>query len=367
MHALRRRFRLASDLTAVTTHALHYQRCPLFTRISGLTLAQYLSHPRVTRIIVLENGAVKETGTYEELMGEVGGGFQQLLSSYNESSSASMGMGGGKFTPSAEALAEMADGEKDEGEKGERESGGGSGAGQLMTDELKERETGSVSRSIYLSWAKAAGGYRSIFFILSAYLLTMFVEILARWWLSYWSEHSSSGQIFYLVIYALINLATVFSMFARQLLLYLSSIAASKELFQNLLTTILRAPMSFFDTTPIGRVLNRFSKDMYTIDSQLPTTLRAYLGTLSSVIGTIFVISSVTPWFMLSLLPIGAYYASNQRFFVATYRELRRLDSVSRSPIYALFGETLDGVSTVRGRREANELRRARHLSRTSH
>ena len=193
--------------------------------------------------------------------------------------------------------------------------------------------------------------------ILATYGVTMFIEITARWWLSYWSEHGEGSQGKFLAIYALINSANVISMFLRQVMLYLSSIRASRVLFEKLLVSIMRAPMSFYDTTPIGRILNRFSKDMYTVDSQIPTTLRAYLGTLSAVIGTLMVISTVTPWFMACLVPVAMFYVHNQRFFVSTYRELRRLDSVSRSPIYALFGETLDGVATVRAYRAEGALK----------
>merc|ERR1711998_692001 len=99
------------------------------------------------------------------------------------------------------------------------------------------------------------------------------------------------SQWMMLGIYTLINLTVVISMFLRQLFLYLSGLKAARKLYMELLESILRAPMSFFDTTPIGRILNRFSKDIYSLDQQLPSTIRAYLGTLSSVISTIMVIT----------------------------------------------------------------------------
>jgi len=157
---------------------------------------------------------------------------------------------------------------------------------------------------------------------------------MARWWLSYWSEHSGGGegtsQGKFLAVYAGINLVIVLAMFVRQLYLYLSSLRAAKTLYMRLLKTIIRAPMSFFDTTPLGRILNRFSKDTYTLDQQLSGTVRMYLGTLGSVIGTIFVICTVTPWFTITLPPILYFYLGKQRYFTKTYRELKRLDSVSR-------------------------------------
>jgi ATP-binding cassette subfamily C (CFTR/MRP) protein 1 len=106
--------------------------------------------------------------------------------------------------------------------------------------------------------------------------------------------------------------------------------------------------MSFFDTTPVGRLVNRFSKDMYTIDEQLMGTLRTYLQTLFGVFSTLLVISSVTPLFLLCLVPMLIFYLKEQSFFTISYRELKRLDSVSRSPIYALLGESVDGVAVIR-------------------
>ena len=158
----------------------------------------------------------------------------------------------------------------------------------------------------------------------------------------------------------------------------------------------MRTPMSFFDMTPTGRIINRFSKgknksvvlppwscslslslqgasvlllgevscldtvlilnrlfvlsgsDMYTIDEQLVVTLREYFDCLFVILSTVIVVSVVTPTFIICLIPIAFYYVTQQQFFVTSYRELKRLDSVGRSPIYALFAETLEGVSTIR-------------------
>jgi ABC-type multidrug transport system fused ATPase/permease subunit len=114
--------------------------------------------------------------------------------------------------------------------------------------------------------------------------------------------------------------------------------------------------MSFFDTTPIGRIVNRFSKDMYTVDEQLVATLMSYLDTMASVISVVVVISFATPLFLVVLLPLFAFYASEQNFFTKSYRELKRLDSVARSPLYSILGETLDGIATIRAFSMSNVL-----------
>lgn len=127
-------------------------------------------------------------------------------------------------------------------------------------------------------------------------------------------------------------------------------------MYDRLLDVVLQAPMSFFDTTPTGRVINRFSSDIYTLDEDLAGSLRSYLSTLSSVISTIVVVSFVTPLFILCLIPIIIFYLMQQAYFTITYRELKRLDSITRSPIVALLAETIDGVDTIRAFRAQRSL-----------
>lgn len=142
--------------------------------------------------------------------------------------------------------------------------------------------------------------------------------------------------------------SAIFATFVRLLMFNFSGLRASKVMFDDLLDTILHAPMAFFDTTPIGRIMNRFSKDMYTVDEQLVVSGRSYFSTMAAVLSTIVVVTSVTPKFVFGLIPLLFFYMHQHNFFTITYRELKRLDSVSRSPIYALLSETLDGVLTIR-------------------
>ena len=90
--------------------------------------------------------------------------------------------------------------------------------------------------------------------------------------------------------------------------LALGAIMASRLIHKRLLVNILRLPMSFFDTTPSGRILNRFSKDIYTIDEIVPRSISMFLGTFFAVISTIFVISFATPLFMVVIIPLLVFY-----------------------------------------------------------
>jgi ATP-binding cassette subfamily C (CFTR/MRP) protein 1 len=136
--------------------------------------------------------------------------------------------------------------------------------------------------------------------------------------------------------------------FVRALLVNLSGLSSSRDIHEKMLARVLRSPMSFFDTTPIGRVLNRFTKDINTIDEQLPRTLSMFVSTTLSAINVLIVIGVVTPFFLTAVLPLGFFYRYIQKYYLESSRELKRLESISKSPIYAQFSETLNGLSTIR-------------------
>eukprot|EP01097_Dermamoeba_algensis_P003200 TRINITY_DN2281_c0_g2_i3.p1 TRINITY_DN2281_c0_g2~~TRINITY_DN2281_c0_g2_i3.p1 ORF type:complete len:391 (+),score=107.49 TRINITY_DN2281_c0_g2_i3:869-2041(+) len=123
---------------------------------------------------------------------------------------------------------------------------------------------------------------------------------------------------------------------------------------EDLLNRVMRAPMSFFETTPLGRILNRFSKDVYALDETLPRALVMFLNMAFSVFGILIVISYVTPSFLTALLPLAWLYSYINQYYMRSSRELKRLDSISRSPIYAHFSETLSGLPTIRAFQRAD-------------
>lgn len=142
---------------------------------------------------------------------------------------------------------------------------------------------------------------------------------------------------FYLGIYVLINVCVCIFALVRDLFGRFIALKACRLLFSDMLVACLYAPMEFYDTTPLGRIINRFSKDVYTIDEQIPQTVRGYLGSMCKVIGVCAYITIITPLFVLCLVPVCAFYYVSQKYYIKTSRELTRLDGTSRSPIFALF------------------------------
>lgn len=101
----------------------------------------------------------------------------------------------------------------------------------------------------------------------------------------------------------------------------------------------------------MGRVLNRFSSDLYSVDDSLPFILNILLATMFSLLGMLVIISYGLPWVLVPLLPLALFYHHTQRFYRHTSRELKRLCSLTLSPIYSHFSETLTGLETIRSSR----------------
>uniref|UniRef100_A0AAG5CVY7 ABC-type glutathione-S-conjugate transporter n=1 Tax=Anopheles atroparvus TaxID=41427 RepID=A0AAG5CVY7_ANOAO len=218
--------------------------------------------------------------------------------------------------------------------------------------ETEKSETGSVKWEVYKHYLKSIGLTLSVATVLLNMVFQGF-SIGSNLWLSRWStdesaETDTSVRDMYLGVYGAFGAGQVVANFIASLTFALGALYAAKTMHELLLAYVLRWPMSLFDTTPLGRVLNRFSKDVDTVDNTLPQLVRSFLAQFFSVVATLVVICISTPIFAAVIVPIGILYYGVQRFYVATSRQLKRLESVSRSPIYSHFGETIQGVQTIR-------------------
>uniref|UniRef100_A0A4W5KSP6 ABC-type glutathione-S-conjugate transporter n=1 Tax=Hucho hucho TaxID=62062 RepID=A0A4W5KSP6_9TELE len=213
-----------------------------------------------------------------------------------------------------------------------------------------------VKFSVYLQYLRAMGwGYATMFFLV--YFIQNVAFIGQNLWLSDWTN---DAEDYYnktypnwkrdtrIGVFGALGVAQGLFVFMGTLLLANGSINASRILHTRLLNNILRVPMMFFDTTPSGRVVNRFAKDIFTVDEAIPQSFRSWIMCFLGVLGTLFVICLATPIFTAIIIPLAVVYYFVQRFYVASSRQLRRLDSVSRSPIYSHFGETVSGLSVIR-------------------
>ncbi|KAI9485487.1 MAG: hypothetical protein EXX96DRAFT_545289 [Benjaminiella poitrasii] len=162
-------------------------------------------------------------------------------------------------------------------------------------------------------------------------------------------DSGNSDQLnMYLTIYILITTTNIVVGASRFAALYYGTLKASKNLYQKLLRRVLRAPMRFFDTTPIGRILNRFSKDFEFIDSGVPNDLMYFFIQWLVIVSSILTVCFVLPAFVIPMAFVTFLNVVIGKRFSAASRELRRMDSVTRSPLFTHFGETLVGAATIR-------------------
>ncbi|MCJ1435109.1 hypothetical protein MMC27_004479 [Xylographa pallens] len=238
--------------------------------------------------------------------------------------------------------------------------------GKLMDDEVgnsrskqsKEfSEQGQVKFDVYREYAKASN-----IIAVSIYLATLIgaqtVNVGGSLWLKHWAEVNSeyggnpdAGK--YVGIYFAFGVGGALLTVVQTLILWIfCSIEASRKLHERMAYAIFRSPMSFFETTPTGRILNRFSSDIYRVDEVLARTFNMLFVNTAKAVYTLALICAATPIFVILILPLGAIYLYIQRYYLRTSRELKRLDSISKSPIYAHFQESLGGITTIRAYRQ---------------
>lgn len=172
---------------------------------------------------------------------------------------------------------------------------------------------------MFVFYAKAITYIITFTVVFFAFLVEC-VLIYSRIWLAQWSSKTnitSAERDLFIGVYGALGIGQGFCVLISALFLVYGAYLASNKLHNQLLDNILRSPMSFFETTPIGRIVNRFSKDINTIDEAIPRSIRSFLATFFSMLGTIFVIAYSTPLFLAVLLPLSAMYFFTQvRLFV---------------------------------------------------
>ncbi|KAH9000229.1 P-loop containing nucleoside triphosphate hydrolase protein [Lactarius akahatsu] len=212
---------------------------------------------------------------------------------------------------------------------------------------------GRVKPHVYWRYIGAASktGF-ALFVIVMAMQQT--VLVLGTFSLKHWSEgNRESGEnrsaVKYLWAYGLLSLSSsILNCTASILILVFCSLKSSKHLHDAMLHSVLRAPLTFFELTPSGRILNLFTKDTNVVDQILARVIQFVVRTLCSSIGIVVVIGSSFPPFLIAIIPLGWLYNRFMTYYLATSRELQRLNAVSRSPIISWFSESLSGLSTIR-------------------
>ncbi|EPS73599.1 hypothetical protein M569_01152, partial [Genlisea aurea] len=303
--------------------------------------------PQVDRIILVSEGTVKEEGSFEELS-EHGTLFKKLMENAGKMEEHMDENGDMSIVSHGHAPSQVSCGKNElpkenrTVEKKERKS---------VLIKQEERETGIVSWNVLGRYKNALGGWWVVMILFACYVLTEILRVSSSTWLSAWTKRSSTMSYssgFYILVYALLSFGQVIVSFLNSFWLITSSLKAAKILHDSMLFSILRAPMLFFHTNPIGRVINRFARDLGDIDCNVANMTNMFLNQLFQLLSTFALIGIVSTVSLWAIMPLLILFYAAYLYYQSTSREVKRLDSITRSPVYAQFGEALNGLSTIR-------------------
>jgi ATP-binding cassette subfamily C (CFTR/MRP) protein 1 len=217
----------------------------------------------------------------------------------------------------------------------------------LMQQE--ERQVKSVKWGVWAAYIKAAGSPFAWPLVVTFLVLANCANITTSLWLSFWTSNKFKLPMgAYIGIYATLGCSQATLMFAFSTFLSTSGTNASKTMLQRAMLRVLRAPMSFFDTTPLGRITNRFSKDVDAMDNNLTDAMRMYFITLTMIISVFILIIVYFHYFAIALGPLFIIFLFASSYYRASAREMNRHEAVLRSHVFARFGESVSGTASIR-------------------
>lgn len=295
---------------------------------------------RCDRIVWLQDGQIIADDTYEHLMAN-SADFKQLIANNAQE----------EDKEKKEKKPDDEDEIEDEKKQPKKKKGGKKPGAALMQAEEKAVE--GVSSQIYSAYLKASGGLWVAPLVFILLLLTQGANIMTNLWLSYWTANKYPGLSMgdYVGIYAGLGALQALLMFVFSVSISIFGSEASKVMLHRAMTRVLRAPMSFFDTTPLGRITNRFSKDVDVMDTNLAESIRFFAITMGMIVSVFALVIAFYYYFAVALVPLLIIFMFSAAFYQSSGRELKRHEAVLRSHVYARFSEAVTGIATIRAYR----------------
>uniref|UniRef100_A0A8D3A8R1 ATP-binding cassette, sub-family C (CFTR/MRP), member 9 n=1 Tax=Scophthalmus maximus TaxID=52904 RepID=A0A8D3A8R1_SCOMX len=225
----------------------------------------------------------------------------------------------------------------------------------------------------------SSGGFFMVFLMVSSKLLKHSVIVAIDYWLALWTSSQTNQSLtnlclsdpqpdsYFLLVFIILCAAGITLCLITSLTVEFLGLSAATNLHHNLLNKIIHAPIRFFDVTPLGQILNRFSADTNIIDQHIPPTLESLTRSTLLCLSAIGVISSITPIFLIALIPLGIAFYFIQKYFRVASKDLQDLDDSTQLPLLCHFSETAEGLTTIRAfRHEARFKQRMLELTDTN-
>ncbi|KAG0052602.1 hypothetical protein BGZ83_002372 [Gryganskiella cystojenkinii] len=325
---------------------------------------------QVDQILVIKEGRVAENGGFDKLM-KSKSAFYQLINEYSAAhkgsdkkktkkakngvvaaavSAASSSAASSTVPSDEEGETDTVVGANDKDKKVDAETViEDENAGELIEEELVQEDV--VGVNTFVEYIRAMS-FTYFGMVLGLYVIWEGFQLAVPIWMEHWTsvvDTTDKPVGYYLGVYAALVISYMLvDVYLTYVCFVLACPRASKVLHDSILNRVMRLPMAFFDTTPQGRVLNRFSSDMTEIDESVSNSVTATLQCALSLVGSLVVISIVTPMIMLAIPPMSLIYWIVQEYYVRTSTVLKRLQSKAKSPIYQHFTESLHGASSIR-------------------
>ncbi|KAG9140525.1 hypothetical protein Leryth_022142 [Lithospermum erythrorhizon] len=298
----------------------------------------------VDLIMVMRDGAIVQSGKYNDLL-DSGLDFMELVAAHETSMElvdVETNQGKPKPISAQKSLSLPKDISKEKSKSDE-------GTSKLIKEE--ERETGKVSLEVYKMYCTEAYGWWGVVAVLLFSFLWQASNMASDYWLAYETSEERAASFspsLFIKIYAVITAISIPLVMIRIILVTTIGLKTTQIFFRQLLDSILHAPMSFFDTTPSGRILSRVSSDQTNVDAVIPQYMNLFISTIFTLISIIIVTCQYAWPTVVLLIPLGWLNIWYRGYFLATSRELTRLESITKAPVIHHFSESVSGVMTIR-------------------
>ncbi|KAH7305252.1 ABC multidrug transporter-like protein [Stachybotrys elegans] len=290
---------------------------------------------RCDRILYMSEGRIVADGTFDHLMA-TNASFQRIMETVaNE---------GGQEEPLKDK-----ENEELEDSKSKQEIVGARPQEADTVMQAEERGVESAGWSIYAAYVRASGEILNLPLMLILLVAAHGSVITTSLWLSWWTSNQFGFNLgTHIGVYVALGFAQIFSSLAFYVHLTSASSSASRAMLHAAVTRVLRAPMSFFDTTPLGRITNRFSRDVDVMDNTLPDSIRNFLTFGGQIVAVFILVLVYFPYFAVAIGALAVIFVSSARYYRYSARELKKHEALLRSHVFSRFAEAVSGIPTIR-------------------